>query len=275
MSVLSSDVPPPRHPYLDGPFPRAFAHRGWHLDELSGMENSLAAFRRAAREGYRYLETDVRATRDGVVVVLHDATLQRSTDSFGKVEQLDWAAVRTAQVGGREPVCQLADLLEDLPETLLNVDVKADSAVTPVLDLLRRTGQWHRVCLASFSEARLRRLRAAAGPKLLTSMGTASVIALRLRSILPLPIGSPICGELAQLPVRRYGITVVNRPLVRYAHRRGVEVHAWTVDRAEEMTALLDLGVDGLVTDRPDVLRDVLRARRAWPGEVSKGGAGG
>lgn len=261
-----ASVVAPRHPFLDGPFPRAFAHRGWHLGELAGMENSLAAFRHAAAEGYRYLETDVRATRDGVVVVLHDATLDRTTDGSGEVEQLDWAAVRTARVGGREPICQLADLLEELPEALLNVDVKADSAAAPVLELLRCTGQWHRVCLASFSEARLQRLRAAAGPQLLTSMGIASAIALRLRSALPLPIGPPIRGELAQLPVHQYGITLVDRPLVRYAHRRGLEVHVWTVDRAEEMAALLDLGVDGLITDRPDVLRDVLRARRAWPG---------
>ncbi|MDQ3760903.1 MAG: glycerophosphodiester phosphodiesterase [Actinomycetota bacterium] len=255
-----------RHPFLDGPFPRAFAHRGWHLGELAGMENSLAAFRRAAAEGYRYLETDVRVTRDGVVVVLHDATLDRTTDGSGEVAQLDWATVRTARVGGREPVCRLADLLEELPDSLFNIDVKADSAVAPILELLRCTRQWHRVCLASFSEARLQRLRTVAGPQLLTSMGTASVIALWLRSVLPLPFGPPICGELAQVPVRQYGLTVVDRPLVRYAHRRGLEVHAWTVDRAEEMAALLDLGVDGLITDRPDVLRDVLRARGFSPG---------
>ncbi|MDQ4009886.1 MAG: glycerophosphodiester phosphodiesterase [Actinomycetota bacterium] len=265
----------PCHPYLDGPFPRAFAHRGWHLDELTGMENSLIAFRRAVAEGYRYLETDVRATRDGVVVVLHDATLDRTTDGCGVVEQLDWAVVRTARVGGREQVCRLTDLLEELPEALLNVDVKADTAVIPVLELLQFTDQWHRVCLASFSEARLQRLRAAAGSQLLTSMGTASVVALRLRSALPLLVGLPVRGGLAQLPVRRYGITVVDRTLVRYAHRCGLEVHAWTVDRAAEMETLLDLGVDGLVTDRPDVLRDVLRARRAWPGGVARGGAGG
>jgi glycerophosphoryl diester phosphodiesterase len=261
----------PRHPFLEGPFPRAFAHRGWHLDELTGMENSLVAFRRAVAEGYRYLETDVRATQDGVVVILHDATLDRTTDGSGEIEQLGWAAVRTARVGGREAVCRLADLLEELPGALLNVDVKADSAIVPVLDLLRSTGQWHRVCLASFSEARLQRLRRAAGSQLLTSMGTASVIALRLRSALSLPFGPPIRGGLAQLPVRQYGITVVDRPLVRYAHRRGLEVHVWTVDRAAEMEALLDLGVDGLVTDRPDLLREVLRARRAWPGPETEG----
>lgn len=254
------------HPYLDGPFPRAFAHRGWHLGELADMENSLAAFRRAVSEGYRYLETDVHATRDGVLVVLHDATLDRTTDGSGRVEQLDWAAVRTARVGGREPICRLEDLLEELPDALLNIDVKADSAVVPVLELLHRTGAWHRVCLASFSAARLQRLRRAAGPQLLTSLGTASVAALRLRSMLPfLPLTARVRGGLAQLPVRSRGIRVVDRTLLRHAHRLGLEVHVWTVDRAEEMETLLDIGVDGLLTDRPDLLRDVLRARRVWP----------
>lgn len=256
----------PMHPYLDGPFPRAFAHRGWHLGELIGMENSLAAFRRAAAEGYRYLETDVRATRDGVLVVLHDATLDRTTDGSGRIEQLGWAAVRTARVAGREPICRLEDLLEELPDALFNVDVKADSAVVPILELLRRTDAWHRICLASFSETRLQQLRRAAGPRLLTSMGTASVAALRLRSMLPfLPPTLPVRGGLAQLPVRSHGIRVVDRTLLRHAHGLGLEVHVWTVDRAGEMERLLDIGVDGLVTDRPDVLREVLRARRAWP----------
>ncbi|MGH3914685.1 MAG: glycerophosphodiester phosphodiesterase family protein [Pseudonocardiaceae bacterium] len=259
---------PPVHPYLDGPFPRAFAHRGWHLDELAGMENSLAAFRRAEAEGYRYLETDARATRDGILVVLHDSTLDRTTDSSGRIEQLDWTTVRTARVAGREPVCRLEDLLEELPDALLNVDIKADSAVAPALDLLHRTRAWHRVCLASFSDDRLRRLRRAAGPRLLTSLGTASAAALRLRSMVPfLATNAPVGGELAQLPARYHGIKVVDRTLLRYAHRIGLEVHVWTVNRAEEMEALLNLGVDGLVTDRPDVLRDVLRARGAWPGQ--------
>ncbi len=260
-----------RHPFLDGPFPRAYAHRGWHLGELAGMENSLAAFRRAAAEGYRYLETDVRATGDGVVVVIHDATLDRTTDGSGEIGKLDWTTVRTARVGGREPICRLTDLLEELPGALLNIDVKADSAAAPVLELLHRTGGWDRVCIASFSEARLQRLRRAAGPRLLTSMGAASAAALRLRSLSPLPaIAAPIRGALAQLPMRCCGIPVVDRALVRYAHQRGLEVHVWTVNRAADMHSLLDLGVDGLVTDRPDVLRDVLRARRTWPGADSQ-----
>jgi len=206
-----------------------------------------------------------------VVVVIHDATLDRTTDGSGEIGKLDWAAVRTTRVGGREPICRLTDLLEELPGALLNIDVKADSAVAPVLELLHRTGGWDRVCIASFSEARLQRLRRAAGPRLLTSMGAASAAALRLRSLSPLPdLAAPIRGALAQLPMRCCGILVVDRALVRYAHRRGLEVHVWTVNRAADMHSLLDLGVDGLITDRPDVLRDVLRARRTWPGADSQ-----
>ncbi|GDY28554.1 glycerophosphodiester phosphodiesterase family protein [Gandjariella thermophila] len=254
------------HPYLSGPHPRAFAHRGWHVGELAGMENSLAAFRRAVAEGYRYLETDVHATADGVVVVHHDAVLDRTTDGRGAVAALPWSQVRRARVAGREPVCRLEDLLEELPEALLNVDVKADSAVGPVLEVLRRTNSWDRVCLASFSDRRLARLRRLAGARLITSMGPRSVGALWAVGRFPLlPFGAAVRGVMAQVPVRQGRLTVVDHRLVRVARRRGFEVHVWTVDEEPDMRALLELGVDGLVTDRPDVLREVLRSRGAWP----------
>ncbi|WP_209618790.1 glycerophosphodiester phosphodiesterase family protein [Saccharothrix coeruleofusca] len=253
------------HPYLSGPHPRAFAHRGWHLDDLAEMENSLSAFRRAVAEGFRYLETDVHATSDGVVVVHHDDVLDRTTDGTGPVAAQPWSAVRRARVGGREPVARLEDLLEELPDALVNIDVKADSAVVPVLEVLRRTRALTRVCLASFSERRLARLRALAGPDLLTSMGPRSVGALWAAGRLPrLPVRLPVRGALAQVPVRQGGLTVVDRRFVRAAHRRGLEVHVWTVDAEDRMRALLELGVDGLVTDRPDTLRHVLRTRDAW-----------
>jgi glycerophosphoryl diester phosphodiesterase len=258
------------HPYLDGPYPRAFAHRGWHVGELAGMENSLRSFRRAADEGYVYLETDVHATADGEVVVLHDHLMDRTTDGRGVIAEQPWSAVRTAKINGVEPVCRLQDVLEELPEVRLNVDVKTDSAVRPVLDVLRRTGAWDRVCLASFSEQRLVRLRAAGGPRLLTSLGTWGAATLRVRSWVPwLRPAPPLRARLAQVPRRHGRIRVVDPVLLRYAHRHGVEVHVWTVDTAEEMVELLDLGVDGLVTDRPDVLRDVLHARGTWPGSAA------
>ncbi|MEU7527061.1 glycerophosphodiester phosphodiesterase [Saccharothrix sp. NPDC042600] len=252
------------HPYLSGPHPRAFAHRGWHLDDLTGMENSLAAFRRAAAEGFRYLETDVHATSDGVVVVHHDDVLDRTTDATGPVATQPWSAVKNANVGGREPITRLQDLLEELPDARLNIDVKSDRAVEPVVTLLRRTNALHRVCLASFSEKRLARLRRLAGPDLMTSMGPRSAGALWAAGRVPL-LGLPVAGLIAQVPATQGRLTVVDPRFVRAAHRRGLEVHVWTIDDDTDMTRLLDMGVDGLVTDRPDRLREVLRARDQWP----------
>jgi glycerophosphoryl diester phosphodiesterase len=254
------------HPFLQGPWPRALAHRGWHIDELNGMENSLSAFRRAYAEGYLYVETDVHATSDGVVVVHHDASLDRTTDHRGEIRELRWSAARSAMIGGREPVCRLDDVLEELPDVFLNIDVKADSAVQPVLRTLRQHNAWDRVCLAAFDDRRLGLLRNGGDRRLLTSMGQQAAQALWGASRLGLRVPRMARGFAAQVPPTQGRIRVVDNRFVRLARLWGVEVHAWTVDDAEEMTDLLDLGVDGLVTDRPDVLREVLRQRDQWPG---------
>jgi glycerophosphoryl diester phosphodiesterase len=254
------------HDYLAGPYPRAFAHRGWHVGDLDGMENSLSAFRRATDEGYRYLETDVHATSDGVVVVHHDDTLDRTTDAHGTVARQPWKTVSRAKIGGREPICRLEDLLEELPGALLNIDVKTDSAIEPVAETLRRTNAVNRVCLASFSDSRLQRLRRRVGPKLMTSMGPRSVAALWTAGRIWAPRAwRAIRGRMAQVPVSQGRLRVVDQRLITAAHRRGMEVHVWTIDEPTQMNTLLDLGVDGLVTDQPGVLRDVLRARGTWP----------
>jgi glycerophosphoryl diester phosphodiesterase len=262
-----------RHHYFDGPYPRAYAHRGWHLDELDGFENTLAAFHRAVAEGFAYLEMDVHASADGVAVVHHDPVLDRTTDGYGPISARTVAALSRVRVRGREPLPLLEQVLTELPDTRITVELKADAVVAPVLAVLERTASWHRVCLGSYSELRLRRARAAAGPRLCTSMAQGAAFGLRARAWLdglPGPLrhlpAPPSPGDLAQLP-RRFGpLTVVDAGLLRTAHESGREVHVWTVDTPAEMTALLDLGADGLLSDRPDVLRDVLHARGAWQG---------
>jgi glycerophosphoryl diester phosphodiesterase len=254
------------HAFLAGPYPRAFVHRGWHYGDLDGMENSLAAFRRAVAEGYRYLETDVHATADGVVVVQHDAVLDRTTDACGAVARLPWRVVRTARIGGREPVSRLEDVLEELPEALFNIDVKAERAIEPLIEVLRRTNSFRRVCVASFSEARLQRVRRRAGEALLTSMGTRAIARLWAAGRLPRFVTTRRGHQrIAQVPARQGRLTVVDKRLIAAARRRGIEVHVWTIDEPDQMHELIDLGVDGLMTDRPAVLRDVLRARGLWP----------
>lgn len=253
------------HPFLTGPWPRAFAHRGWHTGELAGMENSLSAFRAAVAAGYRYIETDVHATMDGVVVIQHDPVLDRTTDRPGVIRELPWSEVGAAMVGGREPIPRLEHALEEFPETFFNIDVKADSAVPAVLRTLRRLNAWDRVCLAAFDDSRLHALRRAGDQRLLTSMGQRSAAALWLGSRLTSwPVRPLVRGCAAQVPPIHGQIRVVDHRLLRLAHRWGLEVHVWTVDEPAEMARLLDLGVDGLVTDRPDLLREVLRSRGEW-----------
>lgn len=255
------------HAFFAGPYPRAFVHRGWHYDDLAGMENSLSAFRRAVREGYHYLETDVHATADGVVVVHHDAVLDRTTDASGPIAGQPWQVVRAARIGGREPVSRLEDVLEELPDALLNIDVKASRAIQPLVETLRRTNAFGRVCVASFSEARLQQVRRRAGEGLLTSMGTRAIARLWAAGRLPAFVrGRRGHQRIAQVPLRQGRLTVVDKRLVAAARRRGIEVHVWTIDEPQQMHELIDLGVDGIMTDRPEVLRDVLRSRGLWTG---------
>jgi len=249
--------------FLDHDGPIAFAHRG---GAAGGLENSMAAFSRAVEMGYRYLETDVHATADGVVLAFHDTTLDRVTDHLGRVAELAWAQVRLARIGGVEPIPRLEDLLGTWPEVRLNLDVKHPGAVGPLVRAIRRTASLDRVCVASFSEGRLAAVRRELGPGLCTSLGPRGVALLRLAaSSRPAAVLARPGIPCAQVPDRVGRLRVVTPRLVELAHGRGQHVHVWTVDAARDMHRLLDLGVDGVMTDRIDTLRDVLRSRGHWP----------
>ncbi|MHC5907142.1 glycerophosphodiester phosphodiesterase [Streptomyces sp. S6] len=251
---------PMRHPYLDHPGPIPFAHRGGAAD---GLENTVAQFRRAVELGYRYIETDVHATRDGKLAAFHDATLDRVTDGAGRIADLPWADVAQARVGGTEPVPLFEELLETFPEVRWNVDMKAEPSMHPLLNLIARTNSWDRVCVGSFSEARLVRAQRLAGPRLATSYGTRGVLNLRLRSW-GVPAAVRRSAVAAQVPEAQSGIPVVDRLFVRAAHARGLQVHVWTVNEPARMHRLLDLGVDGIMTDHIDTLREVMQERGVW-----------
>jgi glycerophosphoryl diester phosphodiesterase len=246
---------PARHPYLDWPGPIAFAHRGGASDN---PENTMPAFRHAVDLGYTYLETDVHTTRDGVLVAFHDADLARTCDRPGRIEQLTWAELSQVRVAGREPIPRFEALVEEFPEARFNVDCKSDEAVDGLIASLRRLDCLDRVCVGSFNDRRLRRLRDALGDALCSSFGPAQIAALT--SLGRVPWG----GEVAQVPVRVGPLTVVSERSVDRAHRRGLQVHVWTIDDPGEMGRLLDLGVDGVMTDRPQVLKDVLTERGQW-----------
>jgi glycerophosphoryl diester phosphodiesterase len=253
-----------RFAYLDAPTPLAFAHRGGAAD---GDENTAAAFSRAVKLGYRYLETDTRATADGVAVVFHDHTLARIAGRPERIRTLSWAQLSRVRVDGEQVVPRLADVLDAWPDVRFNIDVKDDTAVQPTLEAVRAAGALDRVLLASFSDARTARMRAALGPTVATSLGSRGVAQLWAASRAGRG-AARIAGQVAaaQVPPRQGPLRVVDERFVRYAHRLGLQVHVWTIDAPDRMHELLDLGVDGIMTDRIDVLRDVYLARGCWPG---------
>jgi glycerophosphoryl diester phosphodiesterase len=252
----------PTHPYLvwDGPIP--FAHRGGTSEY---PENTAPAFEHAVALGYRYLETDVHLTADGVLVAFHDNDLLRTCGHRGEIIAMRWEEIAALRVDGREPIPLMRDLLERWPEVRFNIDCKADAAVEALAQLVEKTGAIDRVCIGAFSHRRLQRLRRRLGPRLLTALSPSEVASLRLAGRLP---GSS--ARVAQVPTStgRAGsnrrVTVVTPSFVRHAHDRGAPVHVWTINDEAEMHRLLDLGVDGIMTDRPELLRSVFQARGLW-----------
>jgi glycerophosphoryl diester phosphodiesterase len=245
------------HPYLDKPTPIGFAHRG---GAAVGDENTPAAFARAVDLGYRYIETDTHATSDGVAVVFHDDTLDRLLGRPGRMSDVTWADVRTLRVGGAAVVPRLDEVLDAWPDVRFNVDTKSDLVVAPTIEAIRRTNAEDRVLLASFSEARLVRIRREVGPRVATSLGMAGVAALYVRARRRAPEGV----VAVQIPPRYGALTVAGRGFIGYAHRLGLQVHVWTIDEPDQIRYFLDLGVDGIMTDRIEVLRDVYAERGLW-----------
>lgn len=247
--------PVARHPFMEWDGLLAFAHRGG-LSEAP--ENTLPAFAHAVDLGYTYLETDVHLTSDGVLVAFHDEDLERTCGQPGKIADLTWAQVSEARVDGKEPIPRFDELLESFPHAKINVDCKADETVDPLVDLLKSMNVLPRICVGSFSDRRLRRVRRRLGDAVCTSLGPVETTRLRTGA------RTPAAAHAAQVPTTAGPLTIVSEKFVERAHRRGLQVHVWTIDDAAEMERLIDLEVDGIMTDQPEVLKSVLVARGLW-----------
>jgi glycerophosphoryl diester phosphodiesterase len=259
---------PGRFPFLAGPRPIAYAHQGGGKEH---PENSWVAYRYAIDElGYTHLETDVVVTSDGVVFHLHDATLDRTTTLTGPALSHTWDEVSRCVVRGTNEAPPLfEDVLAHWPELFINIEPKTDEVVEPLLALIRKHGATARVCIGSFHGDRIVLARRALGASLCTSTGRFTTLRLVVGSWLPLPLGKLIARTGAacyQIPVKQWFITVTSRRSIRLAKAMGLEVHCWTIDEAAEMDRLLDLGVEGIMTDKPSVLKGVLVRRGSWHG---------
>lgn len=221
----------------------------------------MAAFDRAATLGCRYIETDVHATADGVLVAFHDPTLDRVTDRSGPIATQTWAEVSRARLPDGSTIPLAEDVLATWPSVHVNIDAKSDQAVGPLLDVLQRTQAYRRVCVGSFSDRRIRQLRGALPPGTASALGPREVAALRVG----LRHGSrwlPADVPCVQVPERQGRLRIVDEAFVARAHAQGRVVHVWTVNDPTVMHRLLDLGVDGIVTDEAEVLLAVVDERR-------------
>ncbi len=248
--------------YLNGPLPIAFAHRG---GAGHAHENSVGAFQHCIDLGYRYLETDAQLTADGVVVAFHDATLERLTGVAGRIADMTWDELATIKDGAAPAISRLDEILDTWPEVNFNIDAKTADVVEPLAALVVGRGAQSRVCLTSFIDARIARLRALVGPTAVTGVGRAGVGLLRAASyagrrgtLLQTP------GHCVQVPVLVRGRALVDARFVSLVHELGKQVHVWTIDDPDEMSRLIDMTVDGIMTDRPEVLKGVLQKRGLW-----------
>ena len=250
-------------------WPVGFAHRGADVRR----ENTLAAYEAAVDAGFGHLELDVQTTRDGVLVCFHDDTLDRVTTGSGRIADHTWADLAEVRTGG-EPLLRFEDLLRRWDDVRLNVDLKGRSSTEELVRLVALHDAWDRVLFASFDDSRRRHVRSVlrrtghAGRRVAFSAGEKAIAALVLLG----PVGLArtlkrwaVDIDCLQVPVSHKGIPVVTPGFVRRAHAAGLAVHVWVIDDAAEMERLLEMGVDGIMTDRADVLAEVFTRRGIWP----------
>lgn len=246
----------PIHPYLKNAGPIAIAHRGGAEE---APENTLEAFRYAVDLGFRYVETDCHLSSDGVVVAFHDPDLDRVSNEVGPINTWRWDDLAKVPIHGGGTMASISQLLEEFPNTRFNIDVKSDEVTLPLLAVIEQHAAHERVCIGSFSDSRLSKVRNDRRGSFCTSFGPLGVLRCVVGS-LGLPLRPPP-GHALQISPSVRGLPLLSDRLIEYAHDNGLFVHIWTIDDETEMHQLLDLGVDGIMTDRPSTLKHVFDER--------------
>ena len=249
-------------PYFDGHTPRVLAHRGFADGHA---ENTIGAFRAALDVGADILETDVHLSKDGQVIVAHDADLSRVAGLPGLVSDYTASELAGIDVGFGEGFPTLVEALEAFPGAKFNIDLKVPEVIDPFVDVVSQMNAHDRLLVASFDEAS--RARAVSKlPGVVSSATSGHIIEGRLRSWLGLSGATwtmPPEIRALQVPPAHWGMALVTPSLVRMAHQKGLEVHVWTINDARDMERLLEMGVDGIVTDRADIAVEIVAKQRA------------
>lgn len=246
--------------YLSPAGPRVFAHRGLALD---APENTLLAFARAVSAGVTYIETDVHASSDGVAIIAHDPDLSRVAGRDVRVDQLTRGELGKIDLGHGQSFCTLAHALDAFPDTRFNIDVKSDAAVAPTIAAILKLDAMGRVLVTSFDERRRAEV-ARRIPGVASSASAARLIPALVAArfgIAPLVRWALRDLVAVQVPEKAIGLAITRRAVISAFHAAGVEVHVWTINDPIRMRELLELGVDGIITDRADLALGVVDGR--------------
>ena len=238
--------------YLEYDGLKVLAHRGGAEESF---ENTLESFEYSQSIGCEFIETDVQASSDGVPYIFHDDDLKRILNKSVKFNELSSKEIDELQIFEKYKIPKLSETLIQFPNLLFQIDFKTDEVVDPALNVIHELNVMDRVCIASFSSNRLNKVRSL-NSELCISMGPSEVLKTFLSSW-NLYKGE-IVGDCLQIPIRYYGLKIVTKRFVDFVHSKGLKIMVWTINDVKTFKYLIDLGVDGIITDKPKLLFETL-----------------
>ena len=241
------------HPFFEDYSFFGFVHRGG--DEVE-TENTIEAFKYSSDLGFVFIETDVQATKDGHIVIFHDASLKRMAGVNKSINELTLKEINEINLLGGGKIPLLSEALETFPDLRFNIDIKTEDALEETIQIIKKMNFLDKTCLASFSSSRLKRIKNLAGPEACISSGQMDIFKMMCQSI-GIELQATM-SQCAQIPVKQWGVPVLTKRFIETAKKQNKFVHVWTIDDIDQMFELIEFGVDGLMTDKPSVLKEAM-----------------
>ena len=237
------------------------AHRG---ASLLASENSFDSFRKALELGYRVIETDIHGSKDGTAYIFHDSTLERLTGENLKISDLKDVDIDSLRVNTSSIIPRLSNVFEEFPKGLFNLDAKTWESTMPIVNTIKKMACRSRVCIGSFNNKRIDAIIRELGAETCHSMGTSNVIKFYFGA--QLGIRQNFTAQCIQLPIKQFGISLITEKVLRYARKLGIKTHFWTINSPATMQRLIELKVDGIMTDDCVLLKKIMEKQNKWPG---------
>ena len=248
-----------KYPFLNQDYFMGFAHRG----AATGLtENTLQAFRAAHLLGYKNFELDVRASLDGEVFICHDDSLERILGEPLLLSKLSSNKIKELERTNGFEITKLETILEEFPNVNLNIDAKSWKVIGPLCKIIEQTNCHDRICIASFNDLRILKIIRRLGPRVCYSLGPVGVINCYMAYLLKRKIR--VQAGCLQIPDTFYNYEYLTEKFIEFVHRLGLLIHIWTVNNESRMRKLIDIGVDGIMTDNCSGLKNVMKEYQLW-----------